>query len=122
MPIRAGTLRDPIALERRGTATDDLGTEVGTWTLLARTRAQVSYGTGQERRQAAQEQASMTATFRVRRSSVTAALAPLGDRVRFDPSATLPADPIPADFPAWDITSVAPFERDAIDITAVLAV
>lgn len=69
-------------------------------------RADIIFGTGQERRQAAQETASVPATFSMRRDSVTQTLTP-ADRLRYDD-----AD--------WDISSIVPSRKyDAVlDITA----
>lgn len=119
MGLRAGDLRHPIAIEAQGSGLDDYGGETGAWVLLKRTRAQFMPGTGQERREAAQERASLTGTFRVRANSVTRAIV-AKNRIRFDPAAPLPAGDVPAGWPAWDVTSVVPFGRDGIDITAVL--
>jgi head-tail adaptor len=121
MGLQAGKLKDRIALERATSGLDDYGGENGGWIELTRVSAQFMPGTGQERRQAAQEQASAPATFRVRRSSVTRALT-AKDRIRFNPAVPLPSGILAADFPAWDIVSVVPLARDGIDITAVLAV
>lgn len=94
-----------IAFERAAVALDGYGTEIETWTLYARAFAEVRYGTGQERREAAQESATLTATFRVPATPRTRALTPK-DRILFDGA-------------VWDIRSVAPFERGDVDVTAV---
>jgi head-tail adaptor len=113
MPIRAGDLRDVIALERSNLVKDDYGgAGAATWSELAQVRARVSYGTGVERRAAAQEQAVQSVTFLVRASLVTRSLTPV-DRIRFEPGGLLSADS-----PAWDIQSVVPRDRDGIEITA----
>lgn len=115
MPIRAGDLRHPIRIERLGAGVNDYGEEIGDWTLLAAVRAQVLHGRGQERREAAIEQASVPATFRIRRggpaSGVTAK-----DRIRFDPLGVTGAES-----PVWDIQSIVPLGNDGIEITAVRA-
>src|SRR3546814_2231885 len=54
-----------------------------TWTDYCTEWAAVNFGTGQERREAAQESASVSATFHVLRNSKTAALT-VQDRISFD--------------------------------------
>lgn len=114
MPIAAGTLDRFVRLERRSVTEDPYGGEVETWSTLADRRASVRFGTGQERREAAQEGSTLAATFRLRRDPATATLNTT-DRLRFD---ALDGGADPASAPAWDIVSVVPFERDAIDIVA----
>lgn len=106
MTLRAGRLRDRVTIERTGPETDDGYTKLpGGWLPLATVSAEVIYGLGQERRAAAQEGATLPATFRVRRSSVTAGVTPV-DRIVFQGG-------------NWDISSVVPLGRDVIEITAV---
>ena len=53
-----------IFFQRRGAASDDGYTnQPGAWAEQTRAWAQVRYGTGAERREAAQERASQSATF-----------------------------------------------------------
>lgn len=108
MGLQAGKLRDPIVVERATIATDDYGGEVETWAALTAKplRSQVMFGTGQERREAAQESASVAATFRVRHSIVTEGIG-TKDRIQFEGG-------------SWDIVSNVrvPNMRDARDITA----
>ena len=100
--------RDRLIVFERGSATGDAyGGETPAWAELARAYARVRYGTGQERREAAQEAATQAATFEC---NWTAALAGVrvSDRVQFDGP--------------WDITSVAPIRlNDEIHFTAVRA-
>lgn len=106
MGVQAGRLRDRITIERATVTTDDYGGEASTWAELVTLSAQVSNGTGQERREAAQESATVAATFRVRHSGITEGITTT-DRIRFDGA-------------AWDIVSNVrvPNERQARDITA----
>ncbi len=68
--------------------------------------AEVKFGTGAERREAAQESASAPATFRVLRTDLTAVVTPK-DRIVFDSS-------------YWDITSAVPLGfNEGVEITAV---
>jgi head-tail adaptor len=52
-----------VSIQQAVAATDDYGGETLTWHTSATAWAEVLYGTGQERREAAQENASQTATF-----------------------------------------------------------
>ena len=108
MPIRAGELKDRVTVERRTVTTDAHGGEQETWSVRGVRWASVRYGTGQERRQAAQESASVPATFRFRNDSMTRTIEPR-DRLSFAGG-------------LWDIASAVPFERDAIDVTATRSI
>lgn len=110
--VRAGLLRDRVRIERQTGGKDAHGGRGGEWTVLGERWAQYLPGTGQERREAAQERATVAATFRLRRDALTASLT-AADRLRFDPFAPLGAEP-----PAWDIAGIVPFGRDGVDITA----
>jgi SPP1 family predicted phage head-tail adaptor len=107
MALAAGLLRDRIVIRRAVVETDDYGGEQQTWNDLAAVWAQVLYGRGQERREAAQTAASVPATFRVRQSGVTAGVTPK-DRIRFESV-------------DWNIVSNVPLGRDGREITAVRA-
>lgn len=102
--MKAGKADRQIVIERATVTTDDYGGEVATWSTICKPWAEINYGRGEERRQAAQESASLAATFRVRANPNTAGVT-TKDRIQFDGS-------------AWDITSNAPWQRDARDITA----
>ena len=114
MAIQAGRLRERIRIEALGAGSDDYGGESGSWSTLTDIRAQLLNGTGRERREAAQESATAAVTFRVRRSATTEQVT-AKHRIRFDPFG---GDPTAGGAPVWDISSVVPFERDGIDITA----
>lgn len=105
--MKAGDLKYRITIQRITSTTDPLGGETKEWADLASCYAAITFGTGKERRQAAQETASAPATFHIRRNSTTATLTP-ADRVSFDGS-------------DWDIISAVPSRefRADIDITAV---
>lgn len=115
MPIPAGDLHHRVQMERRVEGQDSYGQEIEGWAPLGITRAIFMPGTGQERREAAQERASISAVFRMRRFPVTAGLK-AADRLRFNPFG-----PLDESAPAWDIISVVPFERGGVDVTAVRA-
>ena len=85
---------------------NDFGEPVdGGPTALGREWAQVNYGRGVERREAAMESAKVPATLRVRANSLTRSVN-TGDVVTFDDG-------------EWDIESNVPFGRGWRDITAV---
>jgi head-tail adaptor len=106
--MRAGTLRDLIIIERPTISADDYGGEVKTWAVYCQRAAAVIYGRADERRAAAQESASLAATFRIRSDPATDKIA-VTDRLVFGGS-------------IWDISSNVPLGRDGRDITAIRAV
>jgi SPP1 family predicted phage head-tail adaptor len=103
--VNAGDRDKRVVFERATVSKSPMGAEVATWTAIATRWADVRYGTGSERRAAAQEGSSAPATIRVLKDSVTRTLTPR-DRAILDGA-------------SWDIESVVPFERAGIDITAV---
>jgi SPP1 family predicted phage head-tail adaptor len=105
MPISAGDLKDRVTIERATITRDTMNAAVEAWTAIGTRWAQVSYGRGDERRQAAQESASVAATFRLRRDTLARTIT-VKDRLSFAGG-------------AWDIASIVPFERDGLDFTAV---
>jgi SPP1 family predicted phage head-tail adaptor len=94
-----------IVFQRATVTTDDYGQEIETWTDYATRRARVRFGTAQEKREAAQESASQTATFECVRSAELDAVT-LKDRISYDGS-------------DWDITERAPLDRATIRFTGV---
>jgi len=100
-----------IAFHRAEITKDAMNADVQTWPELGKRWACASFGTGQERRDAAQQSGSAPATFRVLLDSLTRTLT-ITDRIRY-----LEAD--------WDITSIVPAADErpntAIDITAIRA-
>lgn len=105
--MKAGDLKYRIVVERYTVTEDPLGGETKTWAEFTRPYAAITFGTGRERREAAQESASAPATFHVRRNTKTKTISP-ADRIVFDGS-------------EWDIASSVPSKafREGIDITAV---
>lgn len=104
--IDAGQRDQLITFERNTPTTNDHGDEVEGWSLVSQAWARVRFGTGAERREAAQERASQPATFEclaIDTSSVT-----VTDRISFDDA-------------FWDITSRALVGRDQIHFTAIRA-
>lgn len=95
--MTAGKRNRRITVERGTASTDDYGGVTIDWntlTLEIDAWAEVLFGTGQERREAAQEAGNQAATFIVPWTPTLAATA-LTDRIQ-----ALGA--------AWDITSIAP--------------
>ena len=107
MPVGAGKRDRKIVFERATTAQDDYGEEVSIWAKWCGAFAVVRFGNSAERRQAAAEQASQAATFRVLATAKTRAVTPLY-RIQFDGA-------------AWDIEGIAPIGREEIEFTAVRA-
>lgn len=99
-----------VRFERASVTTTSMGVEEeGPWSPIEQAWAKVLYGTGAERRQAASEAASATATFRV---LSTSALRGVGERDRI----------VDRDGRAWDITGIAPIGVNAeIEFTATVA-
>lgn len=90
--MKAGPRSRLIIIQRFDvTGVDDYGQPERAWVEYCRAWASVSFGTAQERREAAQTQASMTATFSVLANPMTSA-ASVQDRISFDGG-------------FWDITS-----------------
>lgn len=107
MGTPAGKRRDRITFQRRTVTFDNFGGEVETWEDLGKRWAWIIYGTGQERREAAQQSATVPATFNVPRDSLTRSLR-ADDRIAFDGA-------------LWNITGapVRSVQLDGLDITAV---
>lgn len=105
--LAAGRLREQIVVQRATATSDDYGGQVESWANQYNCRAEVRYGTGQERRQAAQESATQTALFVIRRNPITDGLTT--------------RDRIVHRGVAWDIVSLAPVSGAAIEITAARA-
>lgn len=102
----AGKLADLITIERAAELADDgMSRQASGWFQLCQAWAEVNYGRGSERRIAAQENANIPATFRIRATPVTA-LIDARDRIRFDNV-------------LWDISSNVPFGRAWRDVTAI---
>lgn len=107
--MRASERNRLVIFQRATVTTDDFGGETQTWADYCQEWASVSFGTGQERREAAQEAGSVPATFQVLANSKTNALG-VKDRISFDGG-------------VWDITSNVPSREfnAGRDITAVRA-
>ena len=96
----------PIKFQRDfGVGTNDHGDKVEDWRDYCQEWAAVRFGTSQERREAAQQRATQSATFRVLANPDTRALTPL-DRITGYLGST------------WEIIGVAPFAAE-VEITAI---
>lgn len=109
MGISAGRLDRRITLQRYTATKDDYGHDNVTYPDIATVWASVIYGTGAERREAAQKAGSIAATFGVRKNSITSTLT-VRDRISYDGG-------------FWDIASIVPtLDRNVgFDITATRA-
>lgn len=106
--MTAGARNRRVTLQRFTATESEMGGDVEAWTDYTTAFARVLHGSGQERREAAQESASVAATFYVLRNPLTAALNPK-DRIVWGGN--------------WDIVSAVPslqFNRE-IEITAIRA-
>lgn len=107
--MTAGKRNRRITIERAVVVTDDYGGETSTWANHTEAWAEVLFGTGQERRGAAQEAGSQAATFIVLWTPILAALK-LTDRIQ-------------AFGVAWDIQSIAPVGlNEEIHLTATRSI
>lgn len=107
--MRAGPRDQPVTFQRdTGTTKDAHGGKTASWTTYVQAFAQVVFGSGSERREAAQEASSQPATFRVPANPLTRALT-VKDRI----GGYLGSN--------WDIVSVSLLGRDGVEVTAVRA-
>lgn len=106
--MTAGRRETEIEFQRDTTTQDDYGEEVSTWATLGTEWASINWGRGDERRQAAMEQGSQSATFNVLSNPMTDSVS-VKDRIVLDGQ-------------NWDIESNVPGKkRGERDITAVRA-
>ncbi|MGB6230835.1 MAG: phage head closure protein [Litorimonas sp.] len=105
--MHSGSLDRRITVQSLSTTENAYGEPLEAWADDRKLWAAYSPGTGQERREAAQERATVTATFIVRDSAHTRALSASANRIAFGGQ-------------VWDIVSALPSARrgDHITITA----
>lgn len=118
MSLDARMRKFRIQIQTRAPVEDSYGQEDDNWTPLGEEYASISFGTGVERREAAQDNASAPATFSILANQETNRLS-VTDRICYPIS-----DPDPEKWPAWDITSIVPAKDNPMkgwDITAVSA-
>ena len=97
--------RDRLVIFQRGTpASDDYGGETMAWATIEEAFARVRFGRADENRRAAQEGGQQAASFEVVPTSALLGVT-LRDRILFDGV-------------DWDITEVAPLERNQLRFTA----
>lgn len=97
--------RDTLVEFQRFTATqDDYGEDVRTWAKIGDEWADVFYGRGDEKREAAREQGAQAANFVVPSNSVTRGVG-IADRIVLDGD-------------NWDIVGKSPTGIDDIEFTA----
>lgn len=104
---QAGERPHFVTIQRQGTPTDDGYNPIpGVWHDVATGYARIRYGTGQERREAAQENASIAATLEFDWSPTLAATRPTDRMLVFDT--------------AWDVASAVTIgANEEVHITAV---
>lgn len=102
--MSASNRTEMVVIERATVTENDHGDEVEAWTTYATRRARVRFGTAQERRQAAQEGGTQSATFECVNSATLRAVT-LKDRISYLGS-------------YWDITERAPLDAKTIRFTA----
>lgn len=96
----AGQRKTSITFERKAVVQDGVGEEIETWGPLGARLARVYWGKGEERRQAAAEQGSQTASFVVLADSLTRTITVV-DRIALDGS-------------TWDITAITPIDSNGL--------
>jgi len=94
--MRAGKRQFRIVFQRATEGTSTLGVEVDdAWEEIEQAKAAISWGSGAERREAAAENASQTATFRVLSTVALRGVTPRDHRIVYEGV-------------GWDITGIAP--------------
>ena len=101
--MSAGGRDHLITFQQSGTTTDQYGEEVEGFADVGKAWAQIYYGRGDERRQAAAEQGKQAATFKVPSNGLTRSLT-VKDRIVFEGE--------------WDIEGIAYPNRADIEFTA----
>ena len=104
----AGRRDRKISIEiNNGAAENSLGEPVEGWTANGQPQpmARIIYGSGEERRQAAAEGASQSATFNILATPRTRAIKPGTHRISYDGQ-------------TWDIAASVPMGRREIDLVA----
>lgn len=97
--------KELIAIQRSTSTENDHGDQVMEWATYATRRARVRFGTAQEKREAAQEGGTQSATFECVRSATLDAVT-IKDRISYLGS-------------YWDLTEAVPLDRKTTRFTAV---
>ncbi len=107
--MRASKRDQVLVFQRLGTATvNALNERIREWAELGREYGATWWGNSAERREAGREQASQAAIFVTGSTSMTRGVK-VTDRILHDGK-------------AWDITGIAPMNRNEIHFTAMAAV
>lgn len=106
--MTAGARDTLVTLQSGVAAQDDYGGETLTWSETGKEWAQISYGRGDERRQAAAESGQQAAIFSFLSNEITRAL-----RIKHR---------LLTEDGEWDIVGISPIGRDKIEATAVRSV
>ena len=104
----AGARTESIGFERAETTRGPSGQQREEWVAFAGAKASIYWGSGSERRQAAQEAGSQAASFVVLATSRMRGVS-IRDRITYGGA-------------SWDILSIVPRGRDEIEFNAVRAV
>ena len=107
MPIGAGRRDRKVTFERAAVTQDGNGEEIEAWAPLGSELANILYGTGAERRQAAMEQGQQALTIRTLATDTTRGVT-LKDRV------LLEGEPL-------DLVGISPIGRLEMEFTAIRA-
>jgi head-tail adaptor len=107
-PVNRGAFDRLVAFQVSTPTTDDYGGEVHAWATVEEAWARVRFGRADEKREAAQEAGSQSATFEMAISNALMSVT-LRDRLWYDNS-------------PWDITEKADLDRQIIRLTAARAV
>jgi head-tail adaptor len=103
--VKTGPRKWRVQVQRATVTRNGFNEEVETWAKLCDAYAEIKFGTGAERREAAQERATAPATFIVPDTPLTRTLTPR-DRISSNG--------------IWEITSAVPGGfNDRIEVTAV---
>lgn len=95
-----------VRIQQASISSGGLGGETRTWSDIGTAFAMVTYGAGQERREAAQENASVAATFDFDWSPMTAAIRPIDRLYCFGTK--------------WDVASAVVIgANEAVHVTAI---
>lgn len=101
--------RDRLITVQRATVTvDEYGGEIEAWEDVQQTWARVRFGRAEEKRQAAAEGGQQSATFEIIPTNSLLAVT-LKESILFDGD-------------RWDLTEVAPLDRQTLRLTAVRSV
>jgi head-tail adaptor len=113
----AGNRPHGIVIQRQTvTGQDAFGADIVDWSTWTTEYSAIFYGSGREQREAAQENASQSASFEVLSHSKTRAIS-VTDRLCYPVT-----DPDPTNWPVWDIQAVNDIDfNKGVRVTATRA-